>query len=47
MTHLADFAPIPEGAEQFPLEFIESRQALKLAEDDQRILAGRPNGWPR
>ena len=40
MTRLADYAPIPEGTEQFPLEFMESRRALKLAEDDQRILIG-------
>jgi type II secretory ATPase GspE/PulE/Tfp pilus assembly ATPase PilB-like protein len=40
MNRLADFAPIPEGAEQFPLEFVESRGALKLAQDDQRILIG-------
>src|SRR5271157_388240 len=40
MNHLADFAPVPEGPEQFPLEFIESRRALKLAQDEQRILIG-------
>jgi len=40
MNHLTDFAPIPEGPEQFPLEFIESRRALKLAQDEQRILIG-------
>jgi general secretion pathway protein E len=40
MNHLADFAPLPEGQEQFPLEFIESRRALKLAQDEHRILIG-------
>ena len=40
MNHLADFASVPEGAEQFPLEFIESRRALKLAQDEQHILIG-------
>lgn len=32
MTHLSDYALLPEGAEKSPLEFIESRKALKLAE---------------
>lgn len=40
MTHLADYAPIPEGSEQFPLEFIESRGAVKLSQDEHRILIG-------
>ena len=40
MNRLADFIPLPEGAEQFPLEFIESRGALKLAQDEDRILIG-------
>ena len=40
MNPLADFAPFPEGQDQFPLEFIESRRALKLAQDERRILIG-------
>jgi len=40
MNRLADFHPLPEGPEQFPLEFIESRGALKLAQDESRILIG-------
>jgi len=40
MNHLADYIPLPEGADQFPLEFIEARGALKLAHDDRRILIG-------
>ena len=38
--HLADFVPLPEGPDQFPLEFIESRGALKLAQDISHILVG-------
>ncbi|NNM66885.1 MAG: type II/IV secretion system protein [Spirochaetales bacterium] len=40
MNHLADFFPLPEGEEQFPLEFIESRGALKLSQNESRILVG-------
>ena len=40
MNRLADYAPLPEGPEQFPLEFIESRGALKLAQDSRHILVG-------
>ena len=40
MNHLADFFPLPEGEEQFPLEFIESRGALKLSQNASRILVG-------
>ncbi len=40
MKHLADFVPLPEGADQFPLEFIESRSALKLNQGPNRILVG-------
>jgi len=40
MNRLADFVPLPEGPEQFPLEFIETRGALKLAQDERRILIG-------
>jgi len=40
MSHLADFVPLPEGAEQFPLEYIERRGALKLVQDERRTLVG-------
>ncbi len=40
MNHLADYAPLPEGTNQFPLEFIESRGALKLVQEETRILVG-------
>jgi type II secretory ATPase GspE/PulE/Tfp pilus assembly ATPase PilB-like protein len=40
MKSLADYAPLPEGPDQFPLEFVESRGALKLAQDGRHILVG-------
>jgi type II secretory ATPase GspE/PulE/Tfp pilus assembly ATPase PilB-like protein len=40
MTRLSDFAPLPEGSDQFPLEFIESRGALKLEQDAEHVLVG-------
>jgi general secretion pathway protein E len=40
MKRLTDYAPLPEGSNQFPLEFIESRGAIRLAQGEGRILVG-------
>jgi len=40
MNHLGEYAPLPEGENQFPLEFIERRGALKLVQENDRILVG-------
>jgi Type II secretory pathway, ATPase PulE/Tfp pilus assembly pathway, ATPase PilB len=40
MTRLSDHQPLPEGENQFPLEFIEAKGALKLAQDPKGILVG-------
>lgn len=40
MIHLGEFAPLPEGEHQFPLEFIEKRGALKLLQESDRIVVG-------
>lgn len=37
---LEEFSPLPEGSAQYPVEFIESRGAIKLREDDERITVG-------
>ena len=31
MIKLSDFHPLPEGKDQFPLQFIEQRQAIRLS----------------
>ena len=40
MNRLADFEHIPEGADQFPLEFIETRGVLKLGQRGDSVLVG-------
>ena len=40
MIRLAEFRPLPEGKDQFPLEFIEQRRALKLGVRDGTVLVG-------
>ena len=37
---IADFKPLPEGPDQYPLEFIEHNSVLKLREEEGRILVG-------
>ena len=40
MIRLAEFRPLPEGKDQFPLEFIEQRQALKLGVREGTVVVG-------
>jgi type II secretory ATPase GspE/PulE/Tfp pilus assembly ATPase PilB-like protein len=40
MTRLTEFEPLPEGRDQFPLEFVEARGALKLVERDGSAVVG-------
>jgi type II secretory ATPase GspE/PulE/Tfp pilus assembly ATPase PilB-like protein len=37
---LAEFRPLPEGADQYPLEYIENNSVIKLREDTDSILIG-------
>lgn len=37
---LADFSPLPEKEQQYPLEFIKARNAIKLAEDEDCVKVG-------
>lgn len=37
---LEDFLPLPQGADQFPLEFIEARGALKLVDKADAVVVG-------
>jgi general secretion pathway protein E/type IV pilus assembly protein PilB len=37
---LAEFKPLPEGAEQYPLEYIENNSVIKLRENGDSILIG-------
>lgn len=39
-VRLADFAPIPTGAQQYAVEFIERHGAIKLRESDQSVTVG-------
>jgi type II secretory ATPase GspE/PulE/Tfp pilus assembly ATPase PilB-like protein len=43
MIKLSDFHPLPEGKDQFPLEFIEQRRVIKLGTSEGRILVGIQN----
>lgn len=40
MTRLAEFEPLPEGRDQFPLEFVETRGALKLSDREGSAVIG-------
>ncbi|MGO9307797.1 MAG: GspE/PulE family protein [Spirochaetia bacterium] len=37
---LAQFMPLPEGDDQYPLEYIESHAVIKLREDAQQVVVG-------
>ena len=37
---LSSFKPLPEGSEQYPFEYIENNQAIKLKEEDDSVLVG-------
>jgi type II secretory ATPase GspE/PulE/Tfp pilus assembly ATPase PilB-like protein len=37
---LAEFMPLPESEEQYPLEYIETNSAIKLREDEEEVLVG-------
>ncbi len=37
---LAEFKPLPEGANQYPLEYIETNFVIKLRESDEGVLIG-------
>ena len=40
---LSDIQSIPEGEEQYPIEFIERNRALKISEDDESVRIGLCN----
>lgn len=40
MGRLTDYQPLPEGKEQFPLEFIEKRRAIRLGVQGSAALVG-------
>ena len=42
-VNLEDYAPLPEGDEQYGLEFIENKKALKLFEDANKVHIGMVN----
>jgi type II secretory ATPase GspE/PulE/Tfp pilus assembly ATPase PilB-like protein len=44
---IADFAPLPAGAAQYPLEYIEARGALKLKEEEGLVHIGLVPGVPQ
>ncbi|MBN2736566.1 MAG: type II/IV secretion system protein [Spirochaetales bacterium] len=37
---LSDFKPLPDGEEQYPLEYIENNKVIRLKEDDDMIFIG-------
>jgi type II secretory ATPase GspE/PulE/Tfp pilus assembly ATPase PilB-like protein len=37
---LSDFKPLPEGEKQYPLEYIEANQVIRLKEDDDMVFVG-------
>jgi type II secretory ATPase GspE/PulE/Tfp pilus assembly ATPase PilB-like protein len=39
-VNLESYAPLPEGASQYPVEFIEERGIIKLKEDETQVVAG-------
>jgi type II secretory ATPase GspE/PulE/Tfp pilus assembly ATPase PilB-like protein len=39
-ARLADFAPLPTGPEQYPVEYIEHYGAIKLRESDDQVIVG-------
>jgi len=40
MIRLSEYRPLPEGPDQFPLEFVENRKALRLGVRDGILLVG-------
>jgi general secretion pathway protein E/type IV pilus assembly protein PilB len=40
MASLENYAPLPEGSFQYPIEFIEARGIIKLKEAEDRVLVG-------
>ena len=34
---LSEFLPLPDGEDQYPVEFIEHHRAIKLRESDQEV----------
>jgi type II secretory ATPase GspE/PulE/Tfp pilus assembly ATPase PilB-like protein len=37
---LREFAPIPDGEEQYPLEYMDANRVIKLREDGQEVIVG-------
>ena len=37
---LSDFKPLPEGEKQYPLEYIENNNVIRLKEDDDMVFVG-------
>jgi len=40
MAVLSDFLPLPEGENQYPLEYIETNGVIKLADSESRVVIG-------
>jgi len=40
IVSIYEFAPLPQGREQYPVEFVEANGALKLREDDRSVTVG-------
>jgi type II secretory ATPase GspE/PulE/Tfp pilus assembly ATPase PilB-like protein len=43
-VRMADYVPIPVGGDQYPLEFIEHNQAIKLGHIDDEVVVGLAQG---
>ncbi|NOY09348.1 MAG: type II/IV secretion system protein, partial [Spirochaetes bacterium] len=39
-TSISEYEPIPEGADQYPVEYIENNHVIKLKEDSNRVFIG-------
>ncbi len=37
---LADFTPLPESEDQYPLEYMDANSVIKLREEDERVMVG-------
>ncbi len=37
---LTQFAPLPEGDDQYPVEYMDANSAIKLREDDASVVIG-------
>jgi general secretion pathway protein E/type IV pilus assembly protein PilB len=46
VVSLEQFAPLPEGDEQYSVEFIKNHSALKLGEEEGAVLVGAVPGHP-